>query len=116
MVCHQKIVLFALSAFILGACISALRINFPMVLIGRMIQGLSTGLIFPLLFSVALQIFPPYKIGTAMGRAALVIMFSPAVGPTITDLLLAKLSWPYIFWLFIPFLIFPNFGPNPHGL
>lgn len=35
---------------------------------------------------------------------ALVIMFAPAIGPTLTGLILAKLSWQWIFWLFIPFL------------
>ncbi len=35
---------------------------------------------------------------------ALVIMFAPAIGPTLTGLILAKLSWQWIFWLFISFL------------
>ncbi|MFD1486153.1 DHA2 family efflux MFS transporter permease subunit [Lacticaseibacillus baoqingensis] len=100
----KKIVLFALGAFIVGACISAIASVFTLVLLGRMIQGIGTGLVLPLMFSVALQIFPPHKLGTVMGMAALVIMFAPAIGPTITGLLLAKLSWHYIFWLFVPFL------------
>ncbi|MCI2033865.1 MAG: DHA2 family efflux MFS transporter permease subunit [Lactobacillus sp.] len=100
----KKIVLFALGAFIIGACLSALGSIFPIVLLGRMIQGIGTGLVLPLMFSIALQIFPPHKLGTIMGLAALVIMFAPAVGPTITGLLLAKFSWHYIFWLFVPFL------------
>ncbi len=70
-----------------------------------MIQGIGTGLVLPLMFSVALQIFPPHKLGTVMGLAALVIMFAPAIGPTITGLLLAKFSWHFIFWLFVPFLL-----------
>ncbi len=70
---------------------------FPVVLIGRLIQGIGTGLILPLMFSVAMQIFPPYKLGTVMGMAALVIMFAPAIGPTITGLVLAKFTWHYIF-------------------
>lgn len=100
----KKIVLFALGAFIVGSVISAVSGVFPLVLFGRMIQGIGTGLVLPLMFSVALQIFPPYKLGTVMGMAALVIMFAPAIGPTITGLLLAKLSWHFIFWLFVPFL------------
>lgn len=100
----RQIVIFALTDFIIGAIISAMAGNFPILLIGRMIQGIGTGLILPLMFAVVMQIFPPQKIGAVMGVCALVIMFAPAIGPTLTGLVLAKLSWHWIFWLFVPFL------------
>lgn len=101
----KHIVLFALGAFIIGAVISASASVFPLVLVGRMMQGIGTGLVLPLMFSVAMQIFPPQKLGTVMGLAALVIMFAPAIGPTVTGLILAKFTWHAIFWLFVPVLI-----------
>lgn len=100
----RQIVAFGLAVFIIGALISACANSFLMVLIGRMIQGIGTGLILPLMFAVAMQIFPPQKLGSVLGICALVIMFAPAIGPTLTGLILAKLSWRWIFWLFIPFL------------
>lgn len=100
----RQIITFALADFMVGAIISALGSNFPVVLVGRMIQGVGTGLILPLMFAVVMQIFPPQKIGAVMGVCALVIMFAPAIGPTLTGLILAKLSWNWIFWLFVPFL------------
>ena len=100
----RQVIIFALSDFIIGAAISALGSSFAVVLVGRMIQGIGTGLILPLMFAVVMQIFPPQKIGAVMGMCALVIMFAPAVGSTLTGLILGKLSWNWIFWLFIPFL------------
>lgn len=100
----RQIIIFALVDFIAGAVISAMAGNFPVLLIGRMIQGIGTGLILPLMFAVVMRIFPPQKIGAVMGVCALVIMFAPAIGPTLTGLILAKLSWNWIFWLFVPFL------------
>lgn len=99
-----QVIIFALSDFIIGAAISALGSSFAVVLVGRMIQGIGTGLILPLMFAVVMQIFPPQKIGAVMGMCALVIMFAPAVGSTLTGLILGKLSWNWIFWFFIPFL------------
>lgn len=101
----RQIIIFALIDFIVGAIISALANNFSILLIGRMIQGIGTGLILPLMFAVVMQIFPPQKIGAVMGVCALVIMFAPAIGPTLTGLILAKLSWRWIFWTFVPFLL-----------
>lgn len=74
-----------------------------------MIQGIGTGTILPLMFTVAMNIFPPEKLGTAVGACSLVIMFAPAVGPTLTGFILAKLSWHWIFWLFVPFLLIALF-------
>lgn len=105
----RQIITTGLGAFLGGAIISALAPNFPILLIGRMIQGIGTGTVLPMMFTAAMSIFPPQKMGTAMGVCSLVIMFAPAVGPTLTGLILAKLSWNWIFWLFVPFLLIALF-------
>lgn len=101
----RQVIIFALVDFMVGTVVSALGNGFAVVLIGRMIQGIGTGLILPLMFAVVMQVFPPQKIGAVMGICALVIMFAPAIGPTLTGLILARLSWRWIFWFFIPFLM-----------
>lgn len=101
----RQLVIIGLLNFIVGAIVAAIAPNFTILLIGRMIQGLGTGLILPLMFTVAMLIFPSYKMGTAMGIYALVIMLAPAIGPTVTGIILGKLTWNWIFWLFIPFLV-----------
>ena len=101
----RQVDIFGLSDFLVGAIIAALAPSFPILLFGRMIQGIATGLILPLMFTVAMQVFSPAKIGAAMGACAMVIMFAPAIGPTLTGLILAKLSWHWIFWAFVPFLV-----------
>lgn len=100
----RQLVIFGLVAFIIGAVISAVAPSFAILLTGRMIQGVGTGIVLPLMFTVAMQIFPPQKLGAAMGGCAMVIMLAPAIGPTITGLILGVLSWRWVFWLFIPFL------------
>lgn len=101
----RQLILFALLDFTVGAIISAVAPDFAVLLIGRMIQGIATGLILPLMFTVATLIYPPYKLGTAMGMIGLVIMFAPAIGPTLAGVILGILSWRWIFWLFVPFLL-----------
>lgn len=101
----RKLITFGLGCFLSGAIISACAPSFAPLLIGRLIQGIGTGIILPLMFTVAMSIFPPQKLGTAMGVCALVIMFAPAIGPTLTGFILAKLSWHWIFWMFVPILL-----------
>lgn len=101
----RQLIIFGLVDFIVGAAISALSSTFAMLLVGRMIQGIATGLILPLMFTVATLIFPPYKLGSAMGMIGLVIMFAPAIGPTLAGLIIGALSWQWLFWAFVPFLL-----------
>lgn len=100
----RQLVILGLSDFIIGILISALAPSFGILLTGRVLQGIATGILLPLMFTLALQLFPPEKLGSAMGICALVILLAAAVGPTVTGMILGKLSWHWIFWSFLPFL------------
>ncbi|MCF2706314.1 DHA2 family efflux MFS transporter permease subunit [Arcanobacterium haemolyticum] len=90
----------ALTSFLAGAIVSALAPSFPILLAGRMLQGIGTGIILPTLFSAIIHVFPPKRIGAANGVAGLVIMFAPVIGPTAAGILIASYSWRSIFVVF----------------
>ncbi len=98
----RTLVFVALSSFLVGSLICAASPSsmFGVLLAGRVIQGVSTGLVLPMMFSVILELFPLNKIGSAMGVAALVVMFAPAIGPTLSGALIAAFSWRSIFVFF----------------
>ncbi|MDN6215064.1 MAG: MFS transporter, partial [Lactiplantibacillus plantarum] len=50
----RQVILFALIDFAVGAIISASAPGFGVLLFGRIIQGIATGLILPLMFTVAM--------------------------------------------------------------
>lgn len=101
----RKLTFFALSAFLVGSLISGLAPNFTVLLTGRVIQGIGTGIVLPMMFSMVLEVFPPHKIGAAMGLTALIIMFAPAIGPTLSGIILGALSWRWLFVMFAAVLI-----------
>lgn len=96
----RKLTFFALGAFLVGALISGFAPTFAVLLIGRLIQGIGTGLILPMMFAVVLEVFPANKIGSAMGVTALIVMFAPAIGPTLSGFILGALSWRWLFFIF----------------
>lgn len=117
----RKITLFALCAFLAGALISGFATSFEMCLAGRCIQGIGTGLVLPLMFAMTLEVIPPHKIGQAMGVSALIIMFAPAIGPTLAGILIGAFSWRFIFFSFAVTLILGivfalKFEVNPYEL
>ncbi|MBT2696434.1 multidrug efflux MFS transporter [Bacillus sp. ISL-40] len=95
----------SLTSLIVGTLIAALAFNFEILMVARVLQAVGMGLLIPLMFNTILVVYPPEKRGAAMGFVGLVIMFAPATGPTVAGLLIEYLSWHYIFWLSLPFLV-----------
>ena len=88
----------SLGAFAVGAIISAVAPTFAIVLAGRAIQGIGLGLALPMTFSLLLEIFPPHKLGAAMGMTTLVIMIAPVIGPALAGIIAGSLGWRFVFW------------------
>ncbi|MBH5320592.1 multidrug efflux MFS transporter [Paenibacillus sp. GSMTC-2017] len=96
----------AMTLFSIGTLVCALSPEFSVLLIGRIIQALGTGLMLPVMMNTILVLYPPEKRGAAMGSIGLVIMFAPAIGPTLSGLILESLHWRWLFFLVLPFAIF----------
>lgn len=101
----RQLFITALVASIIGTFIAAIAPSFSVLMIARVVQAIGTALLLPLMFNTILMIVPPHKRGRIMGIIGLVIMFAPAVGPTISGLILKSLSWHWIFWISLPLLI-----------
>ncbi|NPC93024.1 multidrug efflux MFS transporter [Bacillus sp. WMMC1349] len=95
-----------MTVFLLGTVTAACAINFPMLLAGRMIQAVGTGLLIPIVMNALLLIYPPEVRGKIMGTFGLVIMFAPAIGPTLSGVIVDILGWRWLFISVIPFVIF----------
>lgn len=90
----------------MGTIICAIAPSFGVLLTGRIVQALGTGLMLPVLMNTMLAIFPPEKRGGAMGMIGLVITFAPAIGPTLSGLIIDSLTWRWLFYLVVPFADF----------
>ncbi|RIW29025.1 DHA2 family efflux MFS transporter permease subunit [Bacillus salacetis] len=95
-----------MSIFLLGTTIAASALNFPMLLTGRMIQAVGTGLLIPVIFNALLLLYRPEVRGKIMGTFGLVIMFAPAIGPTLSGVIVDLLGWRWLFITVIPFALF----------
>ncbi|MDF7639347.1 MDR family MFS transporter [Lactobacillus sp. ESL0791] len=83
--------------FFVGSVICVFAPNFPVLLTGRIIEAVAAGGLMPFIQNVILMMFPPEKRGMAMGITGLVIGFGPAIGPTISGLILKYSGWQMLF-------------------
>ncbi len=88
--------------FALGSLIAALSPTFSMLLIGRAVQGLGAGGIFPVASAVIGDTFPADKRGSALGMIGAVFGLAFIVGPILGAIILITLSWQWLFVVNLP--------------
>ncbi|KRN95968.1 DHA2 family efflux MFS transporter permease subunit [Furfurilactobacillus siliginis] len=88
--------------FVIGLLVCALAPTFSILLLGRLIGGVATGLCIPLMFTIITQFVPVEKLGVYMALGGMIIGFAPALGPTYGGLVSYALGWRMIFWIILP--------------
>lgn len=92
----------AMSLFVAGTLISAIAPGFTVLLIGRVIQACGTAIMMPLLMTTVTLLVPVHLRGALMGRIGTVISVAPALGPTVSGLILQWLDWRWLFIFVLP--------------
>ncbi|HRA07569.1 MAG TPA: DHA2 family efflux MFS transporter permease subunit [Propionicimonas sp.] len=92
----------ALSLFSAGTLMAALSWGFPSLLAGRIVQASGTAIMMPLLMTTVMELVPSKQRGRVMGTISLVISAAPAIGPTMSGVILNFLPWRFIFILVLP--------------
>jgi EmrB/QacA subfamily drug resistance transporter len=98
----RKLFIAAIFLFTIGSLVCSISLNFSMLMAGRIIQASGAGIIMPLLMTVFFALFPPEKRGKAMGIMGIVMIFAPAIGPTLSGWLIGHYSWRLLFDIVIP--------------
>ena len=93
--------LLYLSGLIIGACAP----NFEFLLLGRIVEGLGTGIALPLMFNIIMEQVPKSRVGVMMGIGNMITGIAPALGPTFGGLVVTHLGWRWIFYIMIPFIL-----------
>ncbi|MCV3741593.1 MFS transporter [Lentilactobacillus hilgardii] len=87
--------------FVVGTLIVIFAPNFPIMMVGRLMEGFSVGVLFPSYQSIILEITPQNKRGSVMGTVGLVMGSALAVGPIISGVILQVMNWQAIFAFFL---------------
>ena len=95
--------------FLLGLIMDAVAPVFPVLLLGRIIQGCGTGIALPLMFNSIIDQVPASKLGMMMGIGTLITAVAPAIGPTFGGVVVASLGWRFVFIILMPLLLISLF-------
>ena len=120
---NRHVFIGIIGTFLVGTLVGCFANNFASLLIARLIQACASGMLMTFQMPTMISIYPIEKRGSILGLSSLVISAAPALGPTISGLILEFLSWRWLFILVLPLMILafiigylklPNFStPRP---
>jgi DHA2 family lincomycin resistance protein-like MFS transporter len=96
----KPLFLLTTGLLLIGSVIGALSPTFTLLLIGRIVQGLGTGMLIPVGMNITLEAAPREKLGTYMGIMGSMTTLGPSSSVIIAGLLLSFWPWPVLQWTF----------------
>ncbi|WP_240541451.1 MDR family MFS transporter [Bifidobacterium santillanense] len=93
----RQIVIVSMAVFTLGSVCAWLAPSFLMLLFGRVLEAIGTGVMWPVLQITVFSIFPLSRRGAAMGMVGIAMSVAPAIGPTLGGLQTDANGWRSIF-------------------
>jgi DHA2 family lincomycin resistance protein-like MFS transporter len=101
----RTVFLLAMGLFSAGTLLAAISPGFWLLLFARIVQASGTAVMIPLLMTTVLTLVPVERRGVVMGNISIAISVAPAIGPTLSGLVLQFLSWRFMFVLVLPFAL-----------
>lgn len=101
----RSVFVAAMCFYVSGIVCGLLAVSFPMLIVGRVLEGVGTGIALPLMFNVITEQAPLENLGVMTGVGTLVTALAPAVGPSVGGWLAETFGWRAIFGALLPVLV-----------
>lgn len=101
----RPLFLSAVTICLVGGLLCLFAPNFPILLAGRLLQAVATGISTPLMFQIIFARIPHTQLGVYTGFASVIVSLAPALGPTYGGVLTSLWSWRAIFVGILPLLV-----------
>jgi DHA2 family multidrug resistance protein len=99
---RKRLLMTAVIGFSVASVLCGLAVNLPMLILFRVVQGATGGVLQPVSQAVMLEAFPPAERGKAMAFWGVGIVVAPMLGPVLGGWLTENYSWRWIFYINLP--------------
>ena len=94
---------FSLVGFTIASMLCGFATSFPMLVIARILQGLTGGGLLAKAQAILFETFPKEEQAMAQGLFGSIVIAGPAIGPTLGGYLVTNVGWRWIFFVNLPF-------------
>lgn len=99
---RKQIFMIGIAIFGLGSLIAAIAPNFILFLVGRSVQAIGTGGIFPITAAYIAVSYSPEERAKTMGWIGGIFGLGSILGPIIGGYIIQNLEWQWIFFINVP--------------
>ena len=93
----KTILITSLVLFIIGSVLCFLSTSFEIMIVGRILEAMGTGILMPIGQILIFRIMPEEKWGFFMGLMGFLVGIVPAMGPTMGGIIIDLYNWRVIF-------------------
>lgn len=99
---RRKIYNWGLVIFTFGSVLCALSMNITFLVVARVIEGVGASVMTPMSMAILTNALPTSERGKALGIWSGIGGLALIVGPSLGGLIVARLTWQWIFWINVP--------------
>lgn len=98
----KRYFVFSLVGFTTASVLCGMSTNLPMLVIARVLQGLTGGGLMAKAQSILFESFPREEQATAQAFFGAIVIAGPTIGPTLGGYIVTNIGWRWIFFINLP--------------
>ncbi|KRK63557.1 major facilitator superfamily transporter permease [Companilactobacillus tucceti DSM 20183] len=99
---RRKIYNWGIFIFTVGSILCAISTNITFLIFARIVEGIGASVMTPMSMAILSNSLPIKERGKALGVWSGIGGLALIVGPSLGGLIVAKLTWQWIFWINVP--------------
>lgn len=98
-----RLLTLSILLFVFFSWLCGMSMNFPFLIVSRFFQGFVSGPLIPLSQSLIVSTNPPEKKNHVLAFWSMIVIAAPVIGPLLGGWISFDYTWPWIFYINIPF-------------
>jgi len=99
---RKNFFVFCILGFTLTSFMCGIATSLPMLIVFRLLQGITGGGLQPMQQAIIKDSFPPEKLGMAFAITGITTVLAPILGPVLGGYITDHFSWRWIFFMNVP--------------
>lgn len=99
---RKNFFIFCILGFTLTSFMCGIATSLPMLIVFRLLQGITGGGLQPMQQAIIKDSFPPEKLGMAFAITGITTVLAPILGPVLGGYITDHFSWRWIFFMNVP--------------
>jgi EmrB/QacA subfamily drug resistance transporter len=99
---RKRLFIIGVCVYMLSSVLCALSASTPMLIGARVLQGLSSAMLFSTGMAILTSVYPASERGRVLGINTATVYLGMSIGPFLGGIIVESLGWRAVFWVTVP--------------